>query len=76
MKTHAISKLNVVPVPTRMKLTRNSFNARARRVSLSYLSYTTGTNSMNNERNMPAMETNSANPVSPAIMIQIPLSVS
>ncbi len=58
--------LNVVPVPVRINATRTSLRARARRTNLSYFSYSTGVSTMNADRNMPAIVTNSANPVSPA----------
>lgn len=37
-RTHAINKLNAVPMPVRIKPMRISFKARANRASLSYFS--------------------------------------
>ena len=64
--THAMSRLKTLPTPARIKLTRTSFSALARRAPLSYFSYTTGTKSMNKERNMPEIDTKRAKPVRPA----------
>lgn len=59
-------RLNVVPVPVRIKLTRTSFNVLASWTNLSYFSYATGTKSMNAERSIPAMEMKIAKPERPA----------
>lgn len=37
-QTHAINKLNAVPMPVKIKPMRISFKARANRASLSYFS--------------------------------------
>ena len=66
-EAYAISRLRTVPLPFNMKPPRTSFNARARRASLSYFSYTSGTSSMNKERTMLATDTKMANPDKPAI---------
>jgi hypothetical protein len=66
---HAISKLNVAPVPERMNPTRTSFIALANLAPLSYFSYMTGTRSMKRDRNMPAIVTNSVKPDRPAAIV-------
>lgn len=62
-----MSRLMAVPVPVRMKLTRNSLRARASRAPLLNFSYMTGTKRRNKGNKMPVTETKSAKPVSPAV---------
>lgn len=69
--THAMSRLNVVPAPVKMKPTRTSLKARANRINLSYLSYITGTASMKREYSIPTIVRKSVNPVKPAILITL-----
>jgi hypothetical protein len=59
--------VRVVPVPTSTKFARSSFSARAKRVNLSYFSFTRGTRSRNRARNIPVMDTKRANAVNPAV---------
>jgi hypothetical protein len=65
--TYARRKVRVVPVPTSTKFARSSFNARAKRVNLSYFSLIRGTRSKIRARNIPAMDTKRANPDNPAV---------
>ncbi len=65
--TYARRKVRTVPVPTSTKHARSSFNARAKRVNLSYFSFTRGTKSKDRARNIPVMDTKRANPDNPAI---------
>lgn len=59
--------MRVVPVPTNTKFARSSFSARAKRVNLSYFSFTRGTKSRNMARNIPVMDTKRANADNPAV---------
>ena len=65
-ETYAINRFMTVPPPFNMKPTRTSLNARERRASLSYFSYTTGTSNMSAERTMLVTDTKMANPDKPA----------
>lgn len=75
MNTHAMRRLKMQPLPTRMKPTRTSLRVRARRMSLSYFSYTTGTKRRNRDRNIPVTLTKIANPERPAVESQYGLEL-
>jgi hypothetical protein len=65
-EAYAINRFIAVPLPFNIKPTRTSLNARARRASLSYFSYTTGTSNMSDERTRLVTDTKTANPDKPA----------
>jgi hypothetical protein len=64
--THAMRKLQVAPVPTRTKLARSSWTARARRVNLLNFSFARGTRSKKRDKKIPVIDRKRAKPVNPA----------
>jgi hypothetical protein len=59
--------VRAVPVPTNTKFARSSFSARAKRVNLSYFSFSRGTRSRTRARSIPEMDTKRANTDNPAV---------
>jgi hypothetical protein len=69
-----MSSVSATPSPPRMKLTRASLSTRAKRVHLSYFSYTTGTVKRPAANNIVKMAMKREKPESPAVEIVSKLS--